>query len=760
MIKRNILSILILAGTALFGNTQVNAQQLELSSSSYSTTVKGPLQSAGPATLLKNTGTSSTFTTYTPTTTFSVSLSNQQYTSGTVPGVTIGQGTNVFKPLTADGSPSSSFFTSSPNSSTAGTNFDVAANHGFVFDVESKYQYDNNQPLTARNRYADLTITFNRAVINPVLHFSGMGGGTIVTTYNGNGQLTGEGIVGFYTEFELSAANVSSGITVTRLSGNTHFAVNNGTKILNSNTAKSLTGGYYNTQQYASAGSVRVNSGGTPITSVTFRIFLRGDGGTGYPSDWNWSSCMDSWMLSASLGLAHLSGTVYTDNNGMINGVDGTPMAGVTVGLYENNGTTLLGTTTTNTNGYYLFTEIPAGAYVVKVTAPAGYNHVSSTDTTPTDGITSVKHDGITDVNNIDFGLRLNQIDLGDAPNTYGTLLKNNGPSHTIGSPLKLGALVDAELDAFPNANANGDDTNDTDDEDGLSTIPSLSINSTSYQLNVAVSNTTGVAAYLTGWVDFNRNGIFDTTEKVTVTVPQNATSAILKWSSLPGITGGTSYIRLRLSTDNTAVSVSGGAAKDGEVEDYRLDIIASPLPVTLTFFTATKIEANSQLLWATTQESNSDYFEIQHSRDAKSWTVVGNVAAAGESKTAMHYEFIHHTPTNGANYYRLKMIDQDATSAYSRTVSTHFNRVQNVSVYPNPVSSLLMIKNGDQQVIKTVEIIDISGKTVYLNKNESSLSDILLNGIDISKILAGTYIVRVSGADGMMWTNKIMVIH
>lgn len=405
MIKKSMNKLLFSVATILAA-TNSDAQQLEFNSASYSTT-NGPVTAAGPATFRKNVGTSGTFSAHSPATTFSVTISNQQYTGGAVPGVTIGKGTSVFQTMNATGSPSSHFFTSSPNIATAGTNFDVATNAGFMFAVESKYQYDYNQPLNARNYYANVTINFSRAVINPVLHFSGMGGGTIVTTYNTSGQLTGEGIVGFYSEFELTPSDISNGISLTRLSGNNTFTVNSGTKIVNTNTQKSINGGYYNTQQYASAGSVRVNSGNTPITSVTFRIYLRGDGGTGYPSDWNWSTCVDEWMLSASLGMANLSGTVYEDNNGMIGGVNGNPMSNVTVGLYESNGTTLLGTTTTDAGGYYLFTEIPGGPYVVKVTSPEHYTHVSSTDATPTDGSTNVKLDGITNVTGVDFGLNV-----------------------------------------------------------------------------------------------------------------------------------------------------------------------------------------------------------------------------------------------------------------------------------------------------------------------------------------------------------------
>jgi 5-hydroxyisourate hydrolase-like protein (transthyretin family) len=60
------------------------------------------------------------------------------------------------------------------------------------------------------------------------------------------------------------------------------------------------------------------------------------------------------------------------DGNGIQN--TGEPaIGGVTVQLYASNGTTLLKTTTTNADGYYLFNDLDPGTYVVKFITPTGY---------------------------------------------------------------------------------------------------------------------------------------------------------------------------------------------------------------------------------------------------------------------------------------------------------------------------------------------------------------------------------------------------
>ncbi|PWJ59381.1 putative secreted protein (Por secretion system target) [Dyadobacter jejuensis] len=175
------------------------------------------------------------------------------------------------------------------------------------------------------------------------------------------------------------------------------------------------------------------------------------------------------------------------------------------------------------------------------------------------------------------------QTDLGDAPDSYITLLNTGGPSHILSQDLLLGQNVDAEDDGQPTSTANGDDTTDSpDDEDGLTAIPPLGTSYTAYSLNVAVTNTTGADATLSGWVDFNRNGVFNSGERAQATVPNGANSATLNWTGLSGLSAGQTYIRLRLASDAAEVanpSGDSGSASNGEVEDYPLTIFLVPPP-------------------------------------------------------------------------------------------------------------------------------------------------------------------------------------
>jgi uncharacterized repeat protein (TIGR01451 family) len=192
-------------------------------------------------------------------------------------------------------------------------------------------------------------------------------------------------------------------------------------------------------------------------------------------------------------------------------------------------------------------------------------------------------------------------MDFGDAPANYGH------PNHVING-LKLGATVDSDTTDLSGTTALGDDTDGTDDEDAISSLPALTAGATSYSLStIPVTNTTGSTATLYGWVDFNRNNRFDGNEAATATVANGATSVSLNWSGLTGVTAGASYVRLRLTTqaltntnsgDLTLLDTrSGGAASDGEVEDYALSIAAAPVFVPATSCPSGMVTSTTNML-------------------------------------------------------------------------------------------------------------------------------------------------------------------
>ncbi|WP_461098609.1 hypothetical protein [Spirosoma luteolum] len=363
-----------LLGLLLLGllpHTSFAQNELELASGSVSSTVvTGPTVTTPEAmTLLQNT-TGTTFVPTTPPFSVSASLSNQVYTnianaagngvsgSGTQFGTTLNNtakfaaATLVYNKLNAIGGATNPMLTSNPYSTT-GTGFDVASNYGFNLFTTIEPLASLSAVTAGRYYYGDITLTFNRPVAYPVLTFVGMGGFAGTT---GNVQ-------GFAAEFDFVSPT-----SLTRLSGSTEFTVTptSGTTTIGNSasviTATSGSGG--------ASGSVRVN--GTNITSLTFKLFIRGDGkGTAWSNANRWNG--DQYLLSASLGPpSTLSGNVFDDGNaGTINGT-GTNAGGTLFANLVSSSGVVIATTPIAADGTYSFTNIYADTYTVVLSTTQG----------------------------------------------------------------------------------------------------------------------------------------------------------------------------------------------------------------------------------------------------------------------------------------------------------------------------------------------------------------------------------------------------
>lgn len=188
------------------------------------------------------------------------------------------------------------------------------------------------------------------------------------------------------------------------------------------------------------------------------------------------------------------------------------------------------------------------------------------------------------------------RMDYGDAPDStagagpddYRTLRSGDGPRHGLFAPtglggdfegtprVYLGTGVDRELDGQPDAAAQGDDAHGADDESGIAAMPPLVVGKDS-SVSIASSASGARPAQLDYFVDFNRDGDFDdageTFHATLVGSPQSVPLNVPVAASL-----GETIVRLRISSAG-GLGPNGPAA-DGEVEDYRANVVAPPAPL------------------------------------------------------------------------------------------------------------------------------------------------------------------------------------
>jgi hypothetical protein len=158
--------------------------------------------------------------------------------------------------------------------------------------------------------------------------------------------------------------------------------------------------------------------------------------------------------------------------------------------------------------------------------------------------------------------------DFGDAPAPYATLLVAGAQHEAVGPT--LGALRDAELDGQPTAAADGDGA----DDDGV-TFATLRAGQLGAAIVVNVQNAPA-GAKLDAWIDFNGDGNWGGPgEQIFASRAVTAGDNALTFDVPASAAQGTTFARFRLST--VGALGMGGAASDGEVEDYSVAIGAPP---------------------------------------------------------------------------------------------------------------------------------------------------------------------------------------
>jgi hypothetical protein len=176
------------------------------------------------------------------------------------------------------------------------------------------------------------------------------------------------------------------------------------------------------------------------------------------------------------------------------------------------------------------------------------------------------------------------------------------------------------------------------------------------------------------------------------------------------------------------------------------------PLPVVLRHFNVKKELDIANITWQTASETHSNRFEVEHSRDAKTWSRLASVNAAGESNALESYQFVHSNPQMETNYYRLKMVDTDGTFAYSKIEQVDFEFGFDVAVYPNPAAESIHLKATDWSKVKGLQILNNQGKTLYSSGNKPS------QDISAKSFKPGLYFIKVTLTDGTQATRKIVV--
>jgi len=212
--------------------------------------------------------------------------------------------------------------------------------------------------------------------------------------------------------------------------------------------------------------------------------------------------------------------------------------------------------------------------------------------------------------------------------------------------------------------------------------------------------------------------------------------------------TPGKTYCFYTVASDNTGNQEGQKGTCEGMAS---IPLDGLPLPITWLYFKGQPSDNDAQLIWATTSELHTSYFDVERSLDGSSFVRIGTVAAAGNSSLTNNYGYLD----VGALllqvsrlYYRLKLVDLDGKEEYSIVVVLEPEKDRpEVSASPNPFDQQITLRiatvsASDQTDF--VELYTMDGKQVFHRPIlQRGSATILLD--DLPKLAQGIYLLRVS---------------
>ncbi|MEM9835208.1 MAG: T9SS type A sorting domain-containing protein, partial [Bacteroidota bacterium] len=166
-------------------------------------------------------------------------------------------------------------------------------------------------------------------------------------------------------------------------------------------------------------------------------------------------------------------------------------------------------------------------------------------------------------------------------------------------------------------------------------------------------------------------------------------------------------------------------------------------LPVEFTDFEARKMGDQVALSWQTATETNNQGFYVEHATDGRTWQELGFIAGAGTTRNEQSYSFIHRTPGQGENYYRLRQVDFDGQFDYSSVRIVQFDDGANptISLFPNPVHESATIDLPAEHPAGELFIYDVNGRIILQQAIPSNQERLPFN---LAHWPAGQYVARI----------------
>lgn len=182
-------------------------------------------------------------------------------------------------------------------------------------------------------------------------------------------------------------------------------------------------------------------------------------------------------------------------------------------------------------------------------------------------------------------------------------------------------------------------------------------------------------------------------------------------------------------------------------------------LPISLVDFSGAKANQVVELQWKTGYEASFSGFYLERSSDGSDFSNIAWISATN-SRSGSHYNHTDNSPINGTNFYRLKMVEKDASFRYSTVVRVHMNSDKSIIVYPNPViGDLISLQmRGQLKGDYSINIYQRDGSkvmsTILAHDGTNATKTISLNG----NVANGYYIFEIIDTEKQRDVRSLLI--
>ena len=189
--------------------------------------------------------------------------------------------------------------------------------------------------------------------------------------------------------------------------------------------------------------------------------------------------------------------------------------------------------------------------------------------------------------------------------------------------------------------------------------------------------------------------------------------------------------------TDSSSItfSVTADPASAQPGRFYIVFTQATVVPVKFITISASRnSESGIDIAWKVNTEIDVAHYQVERSLTGTNFESLPGVMPGGRNNFSTDYSSTDATPLTGANFYRIKAVNQDGTSTYSAIVKVaDVKGLPGIMVKPNPVvDKNLQVSFSNQAAgIYKLRLINSLGQTVYvstvsINNRNSSQSFVL----------------------------------